>query len=78
MISDRNIYKDSIKELLSDTTKVKELNVPEGRELNDVINAQDRVQKILEEFLESNIITRNNMIRFRTWDIIWTTKSPQE
>ena len=54
-ITDKDKYFSAVEAILSDTSKFQKLNIPEGKDINYIINAENRLREFYKQMLNSRI-----------------------
>ena len=57
-----------IKDILSDSTKFKQLEIDENKQLNFSLNNEKKLKDIINLYINKSVSRKKNMIRFTQWD----------
>ena len=66
VIINKNDYKTKIKDILSDSTKFKKLEIGENKQPNFLINSETKLKDI-KPFIKTSVLLRKNMTAFTQW-----------
>ena len=66
MILDKCSYINAIEEILNDNSKFSKLNIPAGKEINDIVNLEKRIISELELLKDKKIIDKIYLQKYKT------------